>query len=207
MSEKTVRRKIVAALAVVIALSSCTTPDISPTPSSDPMPEVSSTADLNVLREQYGLPECPDTDPATQAIPNGLPKTELGCLGTDQVVNLAGLPREPTVLNFWAQWCAPCREESPYLREAFQQMEDVSFIGINYQDPQPDWALEFAALAEWKYPHIQDMERTLQTSLKIPGLPVTLFVAADGTVTGRHVGGIESTEQLLGLIDEHLGET
>ncbi len=198
--------KMVAALAVVLAATSCSTPSTPSTPSSEPNPDVGTTADLNVLRQQYGLPECPDTDPAAQAIPDGLPRTELACLGTDQVVNLAGLPREPTVLNFWAQWCAPCREESPYLREAYQQLEDVSFIGINYQDPQPDWALEFASIAEWKYPHIQDMERTLQTSLKIPGLPVTLFVAADGAVVGRHVGGLESTQQLLGLIEEHLGD-
>ncbi len=169
------------------------------------MPAATVTADLDALRQQYGLPECPDTDPSAVAILNGLPATELSCLGTDQVINLAGLPREPMVLNFWAQWCAPCRVESPYLREAFQQETDVFFVGINYQDPQPDWALEFAALAEWEYPHIQDMERTLQVPLKIPGLPVTLFVAADGEVVGRHVGGIESTEQLLGLIDQHLG--
>ncbi len=193
-------------MVAALAMTSCSAPSAPPSPSVEPVPQVSTTADLDALRQQYGLPECPDTDPAVEAVVDGLPMTELPCLGTDQVVNLAGLPREPMVLNFWAQWCAPCREESPYLREAFQQMEDVSFVGINYQDPQPDWALEFAALAEWRYPHIQDMERTLQTSLKIPGLPVTLFVAADGKVVGRHVGGLESTEQLLGLIDEHLGD-
>lgn len=196
-----------AGVAVVMAVSSCTTPSSFPTPLSDPIPYASSTPDLDTLRQQYGIPECPDTDPSAAAIPDGLPKTELACLGTDQVVNLAGLPRKPMVLNFWAQWCDPCREESPYLREAFLQRDDVSFVGVNYQDPQPEWALEFAALAEWKYPHIQDMERTLQTTMKIPGLPVTVFVSADGKVTNRHVGGIESTEELLGLIDEHLGET
>lgn len=191
--------------AVAFATTSCTAESPS-VPSTEPMPEMSTTADLGALRQQYGLPKCPDTDPSAEAIPDGLPATELACLGTDQVINLAGLPREPMVLNFWAQWCAPCREESPYLREAFLQNTDVSFVGINYQDPQPDWALEFAALAQWNYPHIQDMERTLRTSLKIPGLPVTLFVAADGEVVGRHVGGLESTEQLLGLINQYLGE-
>ncbi len=200
------RRTLVVAAALALAMTSCSSPEPGSGLPTEPAPEVTATVDLNTLRQQYGLPECPDTDPAAEAVPDGLPSTELACLGTDQVINLAGLPREPMVLNFWAQWCAPCREESPYLREAFQQVEEVSFIGINYQDPQPDWALEFAALAEWKYPHIQDMERTLQTSLKIPGLPVTLFVAADGEVVGRHVGGLESTEQLLGLIEEHLGE-
>lgn len=193
-----------ATAALALVLTSCSNPEPTSDPLAQPVSEVSTTVDLNTLRQQYGLPECPDTDPAAESIQDGLPRTELACLGTDQVINLAGLPREPMVLNFWAQWCAPCREEAPYLREAFQQQSDVSFVGINYQDPQPDWALEFAALAEWNYPHIQDMERTLQTSLMVPGLPVTLFVSADGEVVARHVGGLESTEQLLGLIEEHL---
>ena len=121
-----------AGVAVVMAASSCTTPSSFPTPLSDPMPHASTTADLGTLRQQYGIPECPDTDPSVVAVPDGLPKTELACLGTDQVVNLAGLPRKPMVLNFWAQWCDPCREESPYLREAFLQRDDVSFVGVNY---------------------------------------------------------------------------
>ncbi len=198
--------KALAASSAFLLTASCSTPAVSTSPPPERMPEVTASADLNLLRQQYGLPECPDTDPAAGAIPGGLPQTKLPCLGTDQLVNLAGLPREPMVLNFWAQWCAPCREESPYLREAFQQVEGVSFVGINYQDPQPDWALEFAALAEWTYPHVSDMERTLKTTLRIPGLPVTLFVAADGEVVGRHVGGFESTGQLLAFIDENLGE-
>lgn len=196
------RWRAMAVAAVALGLSACTA---QPTPSApEPVPEITASADLNELREQYGLPECPTTDPSVEAVADGLPQTALPCLGTDQMVNLAGLPREPMVLNFWAQWCGPCREESPYLREAFQQVEGVSFVGINYQDPQPDWALEFAALVEWKYPHIQDVERTLQTPLRIPGLPVTLFVSAEGKVVGRLVGGIESTEQLMDLIDEYL---
>ncbi|MGO1384634.1 MAG: redoxin domain-containing protein [Arachnia sp.] len=199
------KRSLIVAAALALVLTSCSSPEPTPDLPSQPVPEVSTTVDLNALRQQYGLPECPDTDPAAESVQDGLPRTELACLGTDQVVNLAGLPREPMVLNFWAQWCAPCRQEAPYLREAFQLQSDVAFVGINYQDPQPDWALEFAALAEWNYPHIQDMERTLQTSLKVPGLPVTLFVSANGEVAARHVGGLESTEQLLGLIDEHLG--
>lgn len=194
--------RCLAVVAIALAMSACTAQPTPPSP--EPMPEVTASADLNALREQYGLPVCPETDPSAQAVADGLPRTALPCLGTDQEVNLAGLPREPMVVNFWAQWCGPCREESPYLREAFEEVEGVSFVGINYQDPQPDWALEFAALVEWDYPHVQDVERTLQSSLRIPGLPVTLFVSADGKVVGRLVGGIESTEQLLDLIDEYL---
>ncbi len=196
------RRVAVALTAVILAVTACSGPA---TPPSEPMPEMTTTADLTALRLEYGLPECPDTDPDVEQVPDGLPRTALPCLGTDQVVNLAGLPREPTVLNFWAQWCGPCREESLFLAEAWADADEVSFIGINYQDPQPDWAIEFAGLVEWTYPHVMDMERTLQTDLKVPGLPITLFVDADGRVVGRHLGGIESTDQLNSLIDEYLG--
>lgn len=200
------RRLMVGTFVAALLVAGCTISAPAPGPSTVSAPQPSSSADLNTLRVQYGLPECADTDPTAEPVPGGLPTTSLPCLGTDQLVNLADLPRVPTVLNLWAQWCAPCRQESPFLREAFQEVEGVSFVGINYQDPQPEWALEFAALAGWEYPHIQDMDRTLKADLKVPGLPVTLFVAADGGIAGRHVGGIESTEQLVDLIDQYLGE-
>lgn len=195
-------RRLLAALLGVALLSAAAC--ASPAATSTPTPSATASADLNALRLQYGLPVCPDTDPSAEAVPDGLPRTALPCLGTDQVVNLAGLPREPMVVNFWAQWCGPCREESAFLTEAAAAAGGVTFIGINYQDPQPDWAIEFAGLVGWNYPHVMDMERTLQTPLKVPGLPVTLFVAADGRVVGRHVGGIESTQQLLDLISHYL---
>ncbi|RMB61210.1 TlpA family protein disulfide reductase [Tessaracoccus antarcticus] len=194
------RRTLVAVvLTALLAMSACASSgaETAPTPSA--------TADLNALRVQYGLPECPETDQNAEPVADGLPKTALPCLGTDQVVNLAGLPREPMVVNFWAQWCGPCREESAFLTEASAEADGVTFLGINYQDPQPDWAIEFAGLVGWTYPHVMDMERTLQTPLKVPGLPVTLFVASDGRVVGRHVGGIDSTQQLRNLMAEYLG--
>lgn len=191
------RRPWVVAFAVVL-VAGCSA---APSPSSP-----SSAPDLVAARIAAGLPDCPETDLSTEAVPEGLPKTALACLGGGRTVNLAGLPRVNTVVNVWAQWCGPCREESPYLAEAVKTLGDkVSFIGINYVDPQEALAIEFAGLVGWRYPHVADPERSLQAPLRIAGLPMTLFVGPDGRVVGRHVGVLTSTGQLMGLVKEQLG--
>lgn len=177
-----------------------------PEPTHEETPAASPTPDLEELRIQYGLPDCPDTDPNAEPVADGLPRTDLQCLGSDKRVNLAGLPREPMVINFWAQWCGPCREEAPYLRTVSAD-SDATFVGINYSDPLPDWAIEFAGLVEWFYPHVQDPDQTLQSPLKIPGLPSTLFVTADGRVAGLHPGQIHSEAELRELMERYLGRS
>ena len=108
------------------------------------------------------------------------------------------------VVNLWAQWCAPCREESPFLREASKKHDDIAFLGINYNDPKPDWALEFASVAGWDYPHVQDADKELRSALNIPGIPMTLFVDERGKIVYKHPGVLQSAAQLEQLIKEHL---
>lgn len=191
-------RTLWVALVVALALTSCAPTSSTPSASSTDGP------DLVALRKQYGLPDCPITNPDVEPAPGGLPKTALPCLGSDKVVNLADLPREPLVVNLWAQWCAPCREESPHLRAVAAEHDDISFIGIDYNDPQPDWALEFASLAGWDYPHVQDIDKQLRAQLGVPGVPMTLFVDASGRIVYKHPGKLDSKEQLEQLIEEHL---
>lgn len=198
--------RTVTAAAALLLLSACVPNGVdAPTSPAPPTPAATSPADLATLRQQYGLPDCPTTDPEAEQLDGGLPRTALTCLGSDTVVNLAGLPRTPTVINLWAQWCAPCRAESPYLRAVSADLTEVSFIGINYDDPQPDWALEFADLVGWDYPHIMDPQKELQVPLKVPGLPTTYFVDADGRIAGVHPGELESEQQLRDLTAKYLG--
>ncbi|RRD47115.1 TlpA disulfide reductase family protein [Tessaracoccus sp. OH4464_COT-324] len=186
-------RALALATAAAIALAACAST------ASDP----AEVASLSALRERFGVPDCPETDPDAGAVPGGLPKTSLPCLGSTRQVNLAGLPRRPMVVNLWAQWCAPCRAEAAILK-AVSDEQGVDFYGINYNDPKPDWALEFAALVGWRYSHIQDLDKQLAGPLNVPGLPLTLLVTADGRIAHRHAGELHSAQELASLIEEHL---
>ena len=190
-------------LLTILLLATACTGNPAQTSSSAPS-ESSGEVSLESKRIELGLPECPETDPEAEQVTGGLPVTDLPCLGTGQRVNLAGLPRKPMVVNFWAQWCPPCRAEAPILRDAHERHDDVSFIGVNFNDPQPELALEFAGEAEWSYPHLMDQDKTLQRGIGVPGLPMTLFVDAEGVVQYRHAGEITSDEQLEAFIEEYL---
>lgn len=197
--------RVLPAAALAVVLTACSPAADPGMPPASTAPAPTTLAELSALRVRFGLPDCPATSPATGPVAGGLPQTELRCLGSDAVVNLAGLPRTPTIVNLWAQWCGPCREEAPILREGLAELDGVAFVGVNYNDPKPDWAIEFAGLVGWRYPHVMDRDKTLQSSLRVPGLPTTYFVGADGRITGVHAGPLESAQQLRDLAVQYLG--
>lgn len=172
----------------------------------DPAVSTQPEQDLPALRVAAGLPDCPATDLTAEPVAGGLPQTQLKCIGDGDVVNLADLPREPTVITIWAQWCGPCRAESGFIAEASAELDGaVSFFGIDYNDPNEALAIEFAQVVGWRFPHVVDPEKSLQTSLGLPGIPVTLFIAESGEIVHRKTGELESTAQLRELVAEHLG--
>src|SRR6187200_327763 len=84
-------------------------------------PTVQTTADLRALKREAGVPDCPESDPTIAPLVGGLPDVVVPCLGGGREVRLAGLRGKPMMINFWAQWCGPCREEAPYLAEVAQR--------------------------------------------------------------------------------------
>lgn len=124
---------------------------------------------------------CPSVQ-SRPAVAKALPDISLPCLGKGPDTRLADL-RGPLVINVWAQWCGPCREEAPYLAELHRKAGDkVKLLGIDYIDTRPDLAVKFAIEQHWDYPHLADREKQLQQPLKIGGPPLTIFVDKDGAV-------------------------
>ena len=80
-------------------------------------------------------------------------------------------------------------------------------LGIDYNDPQPALAIEFAGLVGWKQPQLADPDKVLEGPLKFPGIPMTLLVDAEGRVVHRQVGPFTSLEELVNLVGDELGVT
>jgi thiol-disulfide isomerase/thioredoxin len=132
---------------------------------------------------------CPETSPAVTApARDALPAVTLPCFTDGAPVTLAGLGR-PAVINLWASWCAPCREELPALQAFADEANGrVLVVGVITDDvwDRAAWAgIDYGV----RFPSVFDPDRTLLRELGRPGLPVTLFVAADGSVRATDVSG------------------
>lgn len=194
-------------LAIIIGCTSVTVGCTTSSGTSDPVAATPVSAEeLLEQRTTLGIPECPASDPDVDALADGLPDITLSCIGGDSSVRLAGLRGRPMVINLWAQWCDPCLREAPYLAEfAANAPEDVLMLGIDFNDPLPAEALDFAGESGWTWPQLVDPDKQLQGPLNLVGTPTTLFVTAEGEIAYHHVGEFISTDEIIGLAREHLG--
>jgi cytochrome c biogenesis protein CcmG, thiol:disulfide interchange protein DsbE len=166
-----------------------------------------SAEQLAAQKAAAGIADCPPSAEDVSAIAGGLPDVELPCLGGGPSVELAGLRGRPMMINVWAQWCGPCRQEAPFLADIAASTEPSEFmiLGIDFDDPRPELAIEFAEQAEWEYPQMQDADAVLREELQISGPPQTFFVNAQGNITYRHAAPFTSTKQIRQLAEKYLG--
>lgn len=102
----------------------------------------------------------------------------------------------PFVLNFWASWCGPCREEAPVLQRGWERhaREGVLYVGLNMQDVTDD-AREFLEEFQITYPTIREPDKAVATDYGATGIPETYFVSDQGLVVA-HVIGVVTDSQL-----------
>lgn len=132
------------------------------------------------------------------AIPPRL-RAPLGGALADGRLALAELRGTPVVLNLWASWCTPCREEAPRLQQGWTRWgrEGVAYLGLNIQDLRGD-ALAFGREFGITYPSVRDARRGVADSYGATGIPETFFVDARGRVVGHVIGVVSERELEVG---------
>jgi cytochrome c biogenesis protein CcmG/thiol:disulfide interchange protein DsbE len=132
------------------------------------------------------------------SVPKGsAPDFRLPRLDRDGHLQLAALRGKAVVLNFWASWCIPCKEEAPRLEAAARRWagRGVVVVGIDSQDFRGD-ARRFARRHGVTYPIVHDGPGKTRDSYGVTGFPETFFVDRRGKLVGDHVQGPVTERQL-----------
>ena len=97
----------------------------------------------------------------------------------------------PLVINFWASWCPPCRDESPGFERVWRKYRDsgVQFVGVDIQDTREE-AARYVEEFGLTFPNGRDPDGKITVEYGVIGLPVTFFIGANGLVEGRWVGAV-----------------
>jgi cytochrome c biogenesis protein CcmG, thiol:disulfide interchange protein DsbE len=135
------------------------------------------------------------------------PEFDLPTLEGDSTLSSDELKGKPVVLNFWASWCAPCREEAPLLERMWREYrkEGVLFVGINIRDSLTD-ARRFVEDFDITYPVVRDESLRLADDLGVYGLPETFFVDDKWRLLATVAGQSQDDQRqtvVLGAISEN----
>jgi cytochrome c-type biogenesis protein len=111
-------------------------------------------------------------------------------------VSLALLRGRPVVLNVWATWCAPCREEVPYLESLHQQYRDrgLEIVGVSVDARGTDDKIRaFAGEYGMTYPIWLDPDERVNSIFRAIGVPSTYVIDRGGVLVWKHLGTLRPT--------------
>lgn len=148
-------------------------------PAAGPVAVSVPDAELAPLRTAAALDPCPS---GTGAPGGPLTGVDVPCLGAPGTVDLGALAGRPVLLNVWASWCAPCRDELPVLAEYAARPGAVPVLGVDVQD-DPRAALRLLTELGVALPSVTDPDGAVAAALDVPpALPMSYVVRADGSV-------------------------
>ena len=93
----------------------------------------------------------------------------------------------PMIVNFWASWCVPCREEAPYLRELANDAGNLSLVGVVFQD-KPEAARAFVSEFALPFPSVIDSQSRTAIDYGVSGVPETFFIDGRGVIVDKQGG-------------------
>ncbi len=112
-------------------------------------------------------------------------------------VSLAALKGEVVLINFWATWCGPCRQEMPLLEQIYQRYRPLGFtlLGVNVEEDS-EGALRWLQQVPVSFPVLFDRENRVSKLYDVTAMPSTVIVDRQGRVRYVHYGYTPGTENL-----------
>ena len=113
-----------------------------------------------------------------------------------KTIDLDEINHDVFVINFWATWCPPCKQEIPELN-AFARHTDVPVYGINVttSERRVSDVADFLKKTPVEYPVLYDRQGTSEDAYRLVAMPATYVLDRQGTILAKHVGPV--TEQML----------
>ncbi|MFC9892942.1 TlpA family protein disulfide reductase [Nocardia sp. NPDC127579] len=174
---------------------------------AEPQRRVQQTSQVSEeLRAAAGLTPCPR--PAPGAVAGGpLAGLTVSCLADGAPLELAAaLAGKPALLNLWAYWCGPCREELPDLQRYAERAGSALTVLTVHSDPQTAAALTMLTELHVTLPGVLDPDAKLRTTVGAPAvLPVSVLLRADGSVAEVVVRRFTDVEDIADTVAARLG--
>lgn len=125
----------------------------------------------------------------------GAPDFTLERLDEEGNLNLSSLRGKAVVLNFWASWCIPCKEEAPYLEQVWRKNRDrgLVVVGLDAKDFRRD-ARSFMQRFGLTFPVVYDGPGTTLKGYGVTGFPETFVIDRQGRVVEAFVGAVSSDD-------------
>lgn len=198
-------RKLLIALSCAIVVVTGCAPSTAnstdkPAPSSaSAAPTEPASGDPSLCPADFGAPD------SSVAASKRLPDVALTCLTADKKLRLNGAPGVPTVVNFWASWCAPCRTEMPILQEFYTAAAGkVEVLGVVTSDTRSA-GTSFVADEQVTFPNVLDTSGQVVKKAGLMGLPNSILIDAKGKIVGTHVGPFKDGAELRATVEKELG--
>ena len=158
----------------------------------------------------YGVTSSGHSETIDDALAEGrsvpAPALTLPRLEGDAPASLSDYRGRVVVLNFWASWCVPCREESPLLQRWHERIRSRggTVLGVNVLDVSSD-ARSFAAKYGLRYPLLRDGDGRTLKDFEVAGQPWTFVIGRDGRITAVRRGPVDERfmrEEVLPLTQQ-----
>jgi len=120
-----------------------------------------------------------------------------------QTVTLSSLRGSPVMLNFWASWCGPCRDEMPFLQQIYEDRDSygVTLITVNLRESL-SLVTQFMQSNNLSFPVLLDTDGSVSLNYNVSGIPTTFFIDKDGIIKDKRLGPFNSVAEIESYLEK-----